>query len=240
MTSRVGVMKPKSIAIIPDGNRRFASKGNLSVQNAYSAGFRKVEEVLKWAKGAGISNITFWALSLENYNRRSRLELRILFALMRRKLRQSIRDKTFEKRKVRVEFFGKLELLPKDLQDMFTELEESTSRFKNTLGIALAYSGREEIVTATKKILVDFYGKGNTAQKVAGLTEKDFEKYLYSPDSPDLIIRTGGVSRLSGFLPWQTAYSELYFSQKLWPEFDENDFKDALEFYEHTERRFGR
>lgn len=233
-------MKPKSIAIIPDGNRRFASRGGLSVHNAYAAGFRKVEDVMSWAEGSSIRSITFWALSLENFKKRSRLELRILFALMRRKLRQTLADRTFEKKKTRVEFFGKLELLPRDLQKMISLLEERTSKFSNTLSIALAYSGREEILSATKRIMVDFYGKAGGADFASRLTEKDFEKYLYSPVSPDLIIRTGGVSRLSGFLPWQTAYSELYFSDKLWPEFTEGDFKDAIRFYEETERRFGR
>ncbi|MFH1750664.1 MAG: polyprenyl diphosphate synthase [Candidatus Micrarchaeota archaeon] len=237
-------MRLKSIAIIPDGNRRFAARGGRSIQNAYGAGFRKVEEVLDWAEGTGISNITFWALSLENFGRRSKLELRILFTLMRRKLRQTLRDGTFNKRKIRVKFFGKLELLPKDLREMIYQLERETARFNNTLGIALAYSGRDEILSATKKILVDFYGNGKqragAVEKASALTEKDFEKYLYSPVAPDLIIRTGGVSRLSGFLPWQTAYSELYFSRKLWPEFTQEDFKEALDFYEQTERRFGR
>ncbi|MEK6954137.1 MAG: polyprenyl diphosphate synthase [Candidatus Micrarchaeota archaeon] len=233
-------MRLKSIAIIPDGNRRFASKGKLSVQNAYGAGFRKVEEVLDWAEGTSINNITFWALSLENFKKRSRFELRILFSLMRHKLRQTLRDKTFEKKKIKVKFFGKLELLPKDLQAMISELESNTSKFASTLEIAIAYSGREEILNATRKILVDFYGRKDALSKAGKLNEKEFEKYLYSPLSPDLIIRTGGVSRLSGFLPWQTAYSELYFSNKLWPEFTKEDFKEAVEFYNETERRFGK
>ncbi len=229
-------MKLRSVAIIPDGNRRFANKNTLSVKKAYGQGFRKVEEVMEWAGNAGVDDITFWALSLENYKNRSRLELKILFALMRAKLREVLGERTFVKKKIKVKFFGKLELLPRDLREMINKLEESTDKFDKTLSIALAYSGREEIMNAAKRFAIDFSGEG----KELKLTENEFEKYLYNPSSPDLIIRTGGVSRLSGFLPWQTAYSELYFSRKLWPEFDEADFKDAIRFYNETERRFGK
>ncbi len=230
-------MKLRRIAIIPDGNRRFARKNSLSVQHAYANGFKKVEDVVKWAGKDGINNVTFWALSLENYQKRSRLELRILFSLMRRKLKSSIAENTYSKKKIAVKFFGKLDLLPKDLQEMMQKLEKDTARFDNKLEIAVAYSGREEILNATKKIAVDFYGK---AGKLGDISESEFEKYLYSPLAPDLIIRTGGVSRLSGFLPWQTAYSELFFCGKLWPEFEESDFREAVNFYNETQRRFGR
>ncbi|MBI5224430.1 di-trans,poly-cis-decaprenylcistransferase [Candidatus Micrarchaeota archaeon] len=230
-------MKLKSIAIIPDGNRRFAMRNALSVQNAYASGFTKVEDVVNWANENSIDNVTFWALSLENFKGRSKLELRILFALMRNKIRQVLRDKTFVKKKTHVKFFGKIDLLPKDLVGMISELEAQTEKFEKTLEIAIAYSGREEIMNAAKRIAVDFSGK---EKGINSLTEKDFEKYLYSKNSPDLIIRTGGVSRLSGFMPWQNAYSELYFSRKLWPEFGKEDFEDAIKFYNETERRFGK
>ncbi|MFH1257837.1 MAG: polyprenyl diphosphate synthase [Candidatus Micrarchaeota archaeon] len=230
-------MRLRSIAIIPDGNRRFARKGALSVRKAYSQGFRKVEEVMDWAEKADVKSVAFWALSLENYRKRSKFELRILFSLMRHKLRESLNERTFERNGIKVKFFGRTDLLPKDLQEMMTELESRTSKYQRELGIAVAYSGREEILSAAKKIAIDFFGK---QEKVASLNEHDFEKYLYQPQSPDLIIRTGDVSRLSGFLPWQTAYSELYFSKKLWPEFGEADFQQAVEFYNETQRRFGK
>jgi undecaprenyl diphosphate synthase len=230
-------MKLRSIAIIPDGNRRYAASNRLSFQSAYMRGFENVEKVIEWSKGTEIRDLTFWALSLENYKKRSNLELKILFSLIKKYIRNIIKEGTFTKKKIRVRFFGKIDLLPKDLQSLMRELENQTLKFEKTLGIAIAYSGREEILNAAKRIAVDFSGKGD---KVAKLTEGDFEKYLYAPVSPDLIIRTGSVSRLSGFLPWQTAYSELYFSKKLWPEFCEADFNDAVEFYEETQRRFGR
>ncbi len=227
-------MPVKSLAIIPDGNRRYANQSRLSVRAAYDKGFQKVEEVLEWAEETDIERIAFWALSLENFKKRSGVELRVLFSLMRNHIRKALQDKKFVKKGVRVKFFGKLELLPEDLREMMRKLEEKTANGKRELGIAVAYSGREELLQAAKKVVVDFSGKPEQ------LNEKDFEKYLYLPQPPDLIIRTGDVSRLSGFLPWQTAYSELYFSKKLWPEFSREDFQEALAFYEHTERRFGK
>jgi undecaprenyl diphosphate synthase len=224
----------KSLAIIPDGNRRFGAKHRLSPTSAYAKGFRKVEELLEWTEPTGIDHVTFWALSLENYGRRSKAELRVLFSLMRANVQKNLEDGSFLRKGVRVRFFGKLELLPKDLRDMMRRLEESTAAGKRELSIAVAYSGREELLQAARKVVVDFSGRPEA------LRESDLEKYLYLQQAPDLIIRTGGVSRLSGFLPWQTAYSELYFSKKLWPEFGRADFRDALEFFQQTERRFGK
>jgi tritrans,polycis-undecaprenyl-diphosphate synthase [geranylgeranyl-diphosphate specific] len=233
------LMKLRSVAIIPDGNRRFAKKNSLSVRHAYSSGFEKVEQVLEWAEKADISTVTFWALSLENFQKRSKLELRILFSLMRHKLSETLKNGVYEKNKIRVKFFGKTDLLPIDLQKKIKELETRTQNFDRTLGIAVAYSGREEILSAAKRIAIDFYGS-EKRDKLLKLNEADFEKYLYMPTAPDLIIRTGEVSRLSGFLPWQTAYSELFFSKRLWPEFTETDFNEAVEFYNETQRRFGK
>ncbi|MFH1199547.1 MAG: polyprenyl diphosphate synthase [Candidatus Micrarchaeota archaeon] len=227
-------MKPKSIAIIPDGNRRFAAKNRLAVRNAYSKGFEKVEQLLGWTEGTGIEEVGFWALSLENYSKRSTVELRALFSLISRYLDKAAREKTFQNKGISVKFFGKLALLPDALQEKMRALEEATAGGDRTLRVGVAYSGKEEILQAAKRFAVDFTGKD-----AGKATESDFEKYLYVQTAPDLIIRTGNVSRLSGFLPWQNAYSELYFCKKLWPEFEEKDFKAAIEFYENTERRFG-
>lgn len=224
----------KSLAIIPDGNRRFASRNRLPIQRAYADGFGKVEQLVEWTEPTAIDHITFWALSLENYQKRTKAELHILFSLMRRHLKGNLKSRQFAKKNIRVRFFGKTSLLPKDLRELMSELEEQTANGTRELGIALAYSGKEELLQAAKQIAVDFSGRPDA------LTESDFEKYLYLHDEPDLIIRTGNVSRLSGFMPWQTAYSELYFSKKLWPEFAQSDFQEALQFYMDTERRFGK
>lgn len=228
-------MRLRRLAIIPDGNRRFAAKNRLAIQKAYAKGFEKVEELLQWTEGTGIEEVSFWALSLENYEKRSRAELRVLFSLISQHLDKAIEDEKFSDKAISVKFFGKLELLPEGLREKMKRLEEKTAGGSRLLSVGVAYSGREELLNAAKKIAVDFSGRD-----ASRMTEADFEKYLYTRTAPDLIIRTGNVSRLSGFMPWQNAYSELYFCSKLWPEFDEEDFREAVRFYEDTERRFGK
>ncbi|MFH1106709.1 MAG: polyprenyl diphosphate synthase [Candidatus Micrarchaeota archaeon] len=228
-------MRLKSLAIIPDGNRRFAAKNGLAVRKAYARGFEKVQEVLNWTEGTGIEEVSFWALSLENYGKRSSAELRVLFSFISKYIDKALQRGEFKNKGIAVRFFGKLDLLPESLREKMRGLEAETSAGTRAMSVGLAYSGREELLQAAKRVAVDFSGKD-----ASGITESDFERYLYVRTAPDLIIRTGDVSRLSGFMPWQTAYSELYFCSRLWPEFREEDFKDALKFYESTERRFGK
>lgn len=230
-------MQLNSVAIIPDGNRRFADKSGLSKKVAYMQGFRNVERSLEWAEEHKIKDVSFWALSLENFTKRSKLELRLLFELMSMHVKDALaKINDYEDKEVKVSFFGRTDLLPPNLRERISELESRTSRFnKRRLSIGIAYSGREELVNAAKNIAVDF--KENRISKI---DEEAFSKYLYYPDSPDLIIRAGRVKRLSGFMPWQNAYSELYFSDKLWPEFDSKEFDKAVGFYYDSERRFGK
>ncbi|MFH1246891.1 MAG: polyprenyl diphosphate synthase, partial [Candidatus Micrarchaeota archaeon] len=137
----------------------------------------------------------------------------------------------------RIEFFGRRELLPDSVKTAMEKLEEKTRDKKSqTLNIGIAYSGREELLNASKKLAQDIASGKVDANDIS---EDSFSKYLYSNVSPQLIIRTGNVQRLSGFMPWQNTYSELYFSPKLWPEFTRDDFTLAKEFYETTEQRFG-
>jgi undecaprenyl diphosphate synthase len=224
-----------SVAIIPDGNRRFSKKRELSLQAAYLAGFKKVEEVVKWGADAGVSKTSFWALSLENFQKRSGTELKLLFALMDKELRQALKSTALENTRAR--FVGRLDLLPAGLSREMRALEERTRDNENELVVAVAYSGREELVNAARRIASDVEAGRISADEV---DEKAFSNYLYLNYSPDLVIRTGGVSRLSGFLPFQTAYSELYFSKKLWPEFSRREFLKAVEFFNSSERRFGK
>ena len=230
-------MKLSSIAVIPDGNRRYAMKNKLGIDRAYARGFQKVEDLLGWTDGSGIDKVSFWALSLENFTKRSKLELRILFKLMKMKINDSLRNGHFKEKGIRIKFFGKLDLLPQSLVEKMHELETATQDGARQLFIAVAYSGRDEILHAAKAVAIEARKRKT---KVEDITEKDFESKLYSPASPDLIIRTGDVSRLSGFLPWQNTYSELYFSKKLWPEFEKRDFQRAVGFYNAAQRRFGK
>lgn len=228
-------MALSSVAIIPDGNRRFSQRAELSLQAAYLAGFRKVEDVVKWSADEGISRTSFWALSLENFQKRSGAELRLLFALMDKELKKAIKSTALEGTRAR--FVGRLDLLPKSLSREMKALEERTRDNENELVVAVAYSGREELVNAAKRIAADVEAGRMSA---ADVDEKAFSDRLYLNYSPDLVIRTGAVSRLSGFLPFQAAYSELYFSKKLWPEFSRGDFRKAVEFFNSSERRFGK
>lgn len=229
---------PKSIAIIPDGNRRFAKKHNLSFSNFYQAGFKKVEEALTWGEESSVEKMTFWALSLDNLQKRSKFELELLFKLMEKNIATAFSNPMFDEKGIKVSFFGRTDLLPKSLQQKITELTEKTidnSSFE--LNVALAYSGQEELINATKKIALDLNEKKLSEKN---LNTQTFSKYLYFSQAPDLIIRTGNVQRLSSFMPFHTGYSELFFSKKLWPEFTKRDFNSALDFYATTQRRFGK
>ncbi|MFH0713297.1 MAG: polyprenyl diphosphate synthase [Candidatus Micrarchaeota archaeon] len=227
----------ESVAVIPDGNRRFAKKNNLPLEAAYLAGFRKAGEFAQWAFDKDVKTVSYWALSLDNFAKRSQDELNVLFKLMTRNINDSLTDSRFKRDACRVKFFGKRELLPLSVQQGMAKLEEKTRDGNKTMNIAIAYSGREELLTASKNLAADIAsGKINAGQ----INEETFSQYLYYPQSPQLIIRTGNVQRLSGFLPWQNSYSELYFSPKLWPEFNQQDFLVAKEFFETTEQRFGK
>lgn len=224
-----------SLAIIPDGNRRYAKKQGLNLAEAYAAGFSKVGDVLDWSGDAGVRSVTFWALSLDNYNKRTQAELRVLFSLMRNKADEVLSSRRFNDEGCRVRFFGRRDLLPSALEERFAKLEcETQNNRERELGIAIAYSGRDELLQASKRLCEDY-----AAGRLKNVDERAIEERLYSTAAPDLVIRTGDAPRLSGFLPWQAAYSELYFSKVLWPEFDEKEFKRAVDFYSRAETRLG-
>ncbi|MCD6227293.1 di-trans,poly-cis-decaprenylcistransferase [Candidatus Micrarchaeota archaeon] len=220
------------IAIIPDGNRRWAKIHNLPVLEGHKKGISKLKDTLKWADEAGVKILSLWILSTENLNR-SPDEVNGLFSFFEKELMKHL-DDDVKKYDVKVNFFGALHKLPKNLQDLIHKAEEkSKNNTAHVLNLFTAYGGREEIVHAVNNIIKD---------KVKSVTEDSFSKYLYThsiPD-PDLIIRTSGEMRTSGFMPWQSVYSELYFSQKLWPEFTRQDFFDAIKEYHNRKRRFGK
>ena len=223
------------LAITPDGNRRYAKKNRLSFETAYKTGFDKMRQVVGWSEEP--EKITIWALSLDNFAKRSYFELKILYKLMQKHVEENLESKQFVDEGVRVKFFGRRELLPKRLNGHFEKLEEQTEGGKKELNIAVAYSGRDELLSAAKALAIDAQEGRVDVSKV---DEKAFGKYLYYNETPDLVIRTGNAQRLSGLMPWQTAYSEIYFSKKLWPEFSKRDYDDAIGFYKNTESRKGR
>ena len=224
------MVRPKHIAIIPDGNRRWAKRRGMSLPAAYDRGINHIADVLKWCRKYKIRTLTMWGFSTENFLRDSD-EVKNLFSLFNEKLSEGLK-KDYKKYGVRVRFLGRISSLPKAVQEKMRKAEEDTaSHSKYNLNLMLAYGGRQELLDAVKKAVE----KG-----MRHLDEKSFASLLYLPDSPDLIIRTSGEMRTSGFLPWQGAYSEYYFSKKLWPDFSEADFRKAIAEYSRRRRKYGK
>ena len=227
-----------SIAFIPDGNRRFARKIGISYAEAYSLGTQKAWQVIGWLKEyPKIKSGTFYTLSLENLAR-SRLELHLLFRLFEKEL-DRVKEKTiFEEEGIRLKFIGRIGMLPKKIQRKIKETEELTGGFgKKQVNLAIGYNGQSEIIDAAKKF-AEQCKKGGA--EIDSLDEKSFSGYLYNGVSPDLIVRTSGTQRLSGFLTYQSAYSELHFCQHYWPEFSQQDLAEAVSDFEERQRNFGK
>lgn len=227
--SEIQKEKPLHIAFIMDGNRRWARQKGLPTFIGHEKGYRRMETVVDHAIKNNIPFITFWAFSTENWNR-DKKEVDFLMKIFRRLFKNSFVKKLL-KNGVKLETLGELDPFPKDIVENIEKLKkESKNNTAIIVNIALNYGGRAEILRAAKMI-----DQNN-------IDEQSFANYLYTkgqPD-PDLIVRTGGDMRLSGFLPWQAVYSELYFTQAYWPEFDEKEFDKALEEYARRQRRFGK
>ncbi len=232
---------PRHIGVILDGNRRWARKEGLDKKTAYRIGAKKVEEIISWSKELGIKNLTLFVLSTENYMKRSADELAILFELLEEYLRKLLDDDP-EKNKVRIRFIGNLDLLKdRNLKQLIEEVERKYSYSDSlTVNIAFLYGGKWDIVNATKRI-VNAVLKGEITSN--DISIETFQKYLSTShlDSQDLdmVLRTGGEWRLSNFLLWEAAYSELIFMDVYWPEFRKIDFLRAIRIYQHRNRRFG-
>ncbi len=195
-------------------------------------GKEKVEELLNYAKGLGIKEMTFYALSSDNIKNRPRIELGFIYKLFREFFRDMDLDK-IQRNKTRVKFIGQLDLLPEDLRKQLLQLEEDTKdNDEFIVNFAIAYGGREEIVEAVKKIL-------KNKVKEEDIDHKLIEENLYMDSQPDLIIRTGGEKRTSNFLPWQSSYSEWMFLDKMWPEFEKEDLIECIEDFKKRKRNFG-
>ncbi len=228
---------PKHIAVILDGNRRFARKLMMQPWKGHEWGAKKVEELLNWCYEAGIKEVTLFAFSLQNFNR-PKEEFNYLMNLFRKAYNNFVNDKRIEEYGIRVKFIGRINLLPEDLQLIVKEVEERTKNNNNYfVNIAMAYGGREEIVDAVKKLALKIK---NQDLDPSMIDENIFSDYLALKSNPDMVIRTGGEKRTSNFLIWQTNYSEWFFLEKSWPEFTKKDFLKCLKEYSERERRFGR
>jgi undecaprenyl diphosphate synthase len=225
---------PFHLGIIIDGNRRWAKKKGLLSFEGHRKGLNNVQKIGDFCAKKRIKILTLYTFSTENW-KRSKKEVSYLMRLLKESLNKKNIQK-LHKKKIKLQIIGQRERLPKFLQKRIKEAEELTKNNKERiLNLAISYGGRPEIIQAIKNIIK----KKIPANKI---TEKLINKNLWTAGLPypDLIIRTGGVQRLSNFLTWQSAYSELYFTKKSWPEFTEKDLDKALLDFSHRQRRFGR
>jgi len=229
---------PHHVAVILDGNRRWASLVGLHEPGAgHRHGAEKLDELLHWCSELGIGELTVWALSGENLGRGSG-ELAALVGILTDKL-----SALSQRERVRIRVFGRLEALPKELAETVHRVEADTEANEGlSLNVALGYSGRDELVDATRALIRSLVAANVPAGEMADRVDANvIERHLYTADhsDPDLIIRTSGEMRLSGFLPWQSSHSEFYFTDVYWPAFRELDFLRAIRTFQQRERRFG-
>ena len=234
---------PKHIGIIMDGNRRFARSIGLDVRAGHNYGADKAREVLDWCLELGIPHVTLWGFSKDNRNRTAD-EVIHLHQLFAEQARELIDDERLHRNRVRVQIIGELGDFPEESREALREMEEATRDYGGMrLNVALGYGGREEIVAAIRNLLAEKQRQGVALEELARtLDAGEIGRHLYTagmPD-PDFVIRTSGEVRLSGFLLWQTAYSEFYFCDAFWPDFRKIDFLRALRHFQARERRFGR
>lgn len=231
--------KLNHVAFIMDGNRRWARDKKLPLLFGHRQGAKRIEPLVEHAAKNGIKFITFWAFSSENWKRGEK-EVDFLMRVFRDFIKGPVANRMMEKG-VRVKVIGDYTLFPQDIvKDVCNIIEKSKNNNSITATFALNYGGRAEILRAINIIRKQESGSKN--QEFKDMDEEGFSDYLYTNDlpDPDMIVRTGGEMRLSGFLPWQAVYSELYFVDKYWPEFDTIEFDKAIEVYKNRERRFGK
>lgn len=234
-------VKPEHIAIILDGNRRWANSQELNPWLGHKKGAETVEQLLDWTYTLGVKYVTLYMFSTENF-RRSSNEVEQIMQIADEKFRKLLTDERIHKNKIHVKVIGRTNLLPKNLQELIANVEKTTENYHNYFwNFAFAYGGRAEIVDAAKTIAEKVK---NGELSIDDVTESTFEKYLYTSHmtkaDPDMIIRTSGEERLSGFLLWQAAYSELLFLDVYWPDFRFIDLLRAIRTFQNRKRRFGK
>ncbi|MDE1728191.1 MAG: di-trans,poly-cis-decaprenylcistransferase [Thaumarchaeota archaeon] len=232
---------PKHVAIILDGNRRWAKRNLIMKIDGHFRGADAVEKLLDWCEELNIKIITLYVLSAENLNRKDD-ELDYLYDLINKRLYKLYNDPRIHKNRMKVKAIGSMELLPDFLRDILNKLEETTKDYDDHyLNIAIAYGGQNELVDAIKKIGSRIK---DGSLDVNQIDKEVIESSLYTShlpqSSPDMILRTSGEKRLSGFLLWQSAYSELVFMDVYWPEFRKIDLMRAIRTFQKRGRRLGK
>ena len=232
---------PKHIGVITDGNRRWARERLMEGWEGHKEGVKTLENFLSWCIELEIKIITIYSLSTENFTR-SRKELNELFKIFQENLEKVLESPEIHKHRVRVSALGRVNELPNEIQELIHEVERVTADYNNFyLNVAIAYGGRAEIVDATRLIASKI---DNGTMKPEDIDERVLEAHLYTSHlphpNPDIIIRTSGESRLSNFLVWQSAYSELFLLDVYWPSFRKIDLMRAIRGYQRRQRRFGK
>lgn len=222
-----------------DGNRRFASQLGLDQESGHTEGRKKLEDMLDWCTDLDIEILTVYAFSTENFKRESK-EVQHLMELFKKNFRKAAEDERVHEKEIKINAIGNVEKLPNDVREAIHFAEEKTEDYDNYFfNIAVGYGGREEIIQGIRKIAE----KVKTGElDVEDIDEKVFAERLYTSDfpDPDLILRTSGEERISNFLLWQSAYSELYFTDVYWPGFRKIDFLRAIRSYQDRHRRKGK
>jgi len=230
-------MKDKNldcVGIIMDGNRRWAKERGLNSYDGHSVGYEKLKDITSWAKDLQIKNVVVYAFSTENW-KRSEVEVNYLMKIFKKLIFEELNF--LKKENARIVFVGQIDRFSEDIQRGIKDIESETKENKGiTLFIALSYGGRSEILNAVSGILND------SKNKEIEITEDNFARYLWTKDmpDPDLIIRTGGEMRLSNFLPWQSIYSELFFTKTYWPDFSKKEFNEIILDFKDRKQRFGK
>lgn len=240
---------PNHIAIIPDGNRRWAKQHGLMPFDGHKKGFERVREIIHKSRDLGIHTLTFWGFSTENWNR-TKEEIDYLMKIFERYIIENLKDA--HKNKARIYHLGRKDRIPASLKKVIEKAEEETKNYSDyDLNIAIDYGGQDEILRVIEKVSTDVVKGVTTTEELKHFKEKyankypiyELRKYFDTKSQkypyPDLIIRTSGEQRLSGFLPWQACYSEIYFAQVHMPDFDSEELIKAIKDFNTRERRFG-
>ncbi len=228
---------PKHVGIIMDGNRRFSERLMMEPWKGHEWGAEKVKKVLEWSRDFGIKSLTLYSFSYQNFNR-PKEEFDHLMNIFTKNFNELKKNENLAKEGVRINVIGRTWLFPEELQKEIKDIMEITRENKKyTINFAMAYGGQEEIVDAAKGIAEMVKNKEISPEDI---NKKTFSEKLYMKDEPEIIIRTGGEKRSSNFLSFQSAYSEWFYVEKMWPEFEKEDFTKILESYSSRKRRFGR
>jgi undecaprenyl diphosphate synthase len=240
---------PNHVAIIPDGNRRWAKNRNLPTFEGHSKGFETAEKIIEKGRDMGIHTMTLWGFSTENWNR-SKSEISYLMKIFERLVDQNLEQA--QKSNARIIHLGRKDRIPEKLTTKLADAEEKTTKnTEHVLNIGIDYGGHDEILRATQKIVKDVQNGKISAEKITDVIGKYkgkypyylYKNYLDTKDQPhpypDLVIRTSGEQRLSGYLSWQCAYAEFYFPEFHFPDFTPEKFEEAIGEYLKRDRRFG-